>query len=478
MLIERAESLEDCYKTLSPQPLTQPEEFAAFYREEINGVRGGQVVERMRLGLKRAYGTLPYKALLMGHSGVGKSTELTRLELENDVKGQYKVIRFSVTQHLDPISFQPFDVLLLMMIEVAARTAVAKEAGGAGQPPSDETLREIYDWFASETETIKRSTEKSAEASAGAGPSADTMWGKVLGLFANLKGEMKYASVREKEKVTYRLSRLDGLIKAANRLLTHCNQLLRDATGCEWLFIGEDFDKAGISPKQTEDLFITYSNVLRELDTHLIFTLPIALGYSAKAVALPVPNNRIFTLPDTMVFDQRHRPHQAGRRAMAAVLGARMKPGLFGADQMERLIEASGGNLRNLFAMTSNAADTALLRGGASIEQDDVTAAIRQMRTDYERQLGESPYDLEIGTDGKSQPITYDRKAKRLILIYDGEPDANVPDPVLYALLRSRAVQEFNGERWFGVHPLVVDILAKQKKISRPAAGRIPGGTE
>ena len=163
---------------------------------------------------------------------------------------------------------------------------------------------------------------------------------------------------------------------------------------------------------------------------------------------------------------------------MAAVLGVRMNPALFGATQMERLIEASGGNLRNLFAMTSNASDTALLRGGATIEQDDTTNAIRQLRTDYERQLGESPYDLEMGTDGKSQPISYDRKAQRLIRIYNGEPDANVPDPVLYALLRSRAVQEFNGERWFGIHPLVVDILAKQKKIIRPAAGRIPGGTE
>ena len=476
MPIQRAETLDDCYKTLSPQPLIQPEEFAAFYRKEINSVRGGQVVERMTLGLKRAHRSLSYKALLMGHAGVGKSTELTRLA--DGLAGTYKVIRFSATQHLDPISFQPFDVLLLMMIEVAKRTAMAKEAGGAGQRPSDEILREIVDWFASEKETIKRSTELSAEASAGAGPSADSWWGKALVLFANLKGEMKYASVREKETVTYRLSRLDGLIKSANNLLRHCNQLLREASGCEWLFIGEDFDKAGISPEQTEGLFITYSNVLRELDAHLIFTLPIALGYSAKAVSLPVPQNVRFTLPDTMVFDKSHQPHAKGRKAMAAVLDARMNPALFGAGQMERLIEASGGNLRNLFSVTSYSADTALLRAGASIEQEDVTAAIRQLRTDYERQLGESPYDLEIGTDGKFQPITYDRKAQRLLRIYHGEPDANVPDPVLYALLRSRAVQEFNGERWFGIHPLVVDILAKQNKIPRPAAGRIPGGTE
>ena len=77
--IQRAETLDDCYKTLSPQPLIHPGEFAAFYCKEINNVRGGQVVERMTLGLKRAHRSLPYKALLMGHAGVGKSTELTRL---------------------------------------------------------------------------------------------------------------------------------------------------------------------------------------------------------------------------------------------------------------------------------------------------------------------------------------------------------------------------------------------------------------
>jgi hypothetical protein len=37
-------------------------------------------------------------------------------------------------------------------------------------------------------------------------------------------------------------------------------------------------------------------------------------------------------------------------------------------------------------------------------------------------------------------------------------------------------VQEFNGQRWFGVHPLVVEILAKHGKIARPATGGIPGG--
>jgi hypothetical protein len=55
--------------------------------------------------------------------------------------------------------------------------------------------------------------------------------------------------------------------------------------------------------------------------------------------------------------------------------------------------------------------------------------------------------------------------------IYKGEKEAQIPNPTLYALLNGRSVQEFNGQRWFGVHPLVVDILVRQKHLAEGAAG-------
>lgn len=45
----------------------------------MNEVRGDDRVVRFALGLNRSFQGSYYKALLMGHSGVGKSTELTRL---------------------------------------------------------------------------------------------------------------------------------------------------------------------------------------------------------------------------------------------------------------------------------------------------------------------------------------------------------------------------------------------------------------
>ena len=100
----------------------------------------------------------------------------------------------------------------------------------------------------------------------------------------------------------------------------------------------------------------------------------------------------------------------------------------------------------------------------------DVDRAINELRTAYTRQLGVGPYD--------AAELTYAQKAQRLVAVYNQQPDYDVPDPVLYSLLNARAVQEFNGKRWFGVHPLVVDILTAQGRLKAPEGGKVAGGTE
>jgi hypothetical protein len=136
---------------------------------------------------------------------------------------------------------------------------------------------------------------------------------------------------------------------------------------------------------------------------------------------------------------------------------------------MMRLIVASGGNLRDLFALVNYAADTAILRDAGQINAEDSSAAIFNLRSDYERRLGQSPFD--------QADITYDNKAERLVEVYNGDTEVKIPDGVMYALLNARVVQEFNGKRWFGVHPLVVDILADQERLHRNGAGEVVGGT-
>lgn len=466
--ITPAVSLEEVYKTLKPEPLDTPEQLEAFYREEINQVRGGNKMQRIQLRLNRAYNDrIFYKACVMGHRGVGKTTELSRLI--QAVKQQFCTIRFSAVSSLDPGSFKSLDVLLLMMAEIAERTAQPINQGGTGKRPSDRRLQEIWDWFAAEKATREQAQTTTATIESGAGVKEESLWSKVLGLFATLKGEIKFAATRKQEVVEYRLNRMSSLIEIANRLLDECNESLRTVRGQQWLFVAEDFDRAGIPSARIEELFITYANIFQDLRVHMIFTLPISLYYSTSAARLPFASDCSFVIPDTPMYRPDHTPNEPGRAAVREVLAARMNLGLFEPDQLLRVIVTSGGNLRDLFALVNHAADSALLRGGKQINAEDVQGAVVTLRSDYERRLGQSPYDRE--------EVSYPDKVDLMQRIYNGEKEAQITNPALYSLLNARSVQEFNGQRWFGVHPLVVDILGAQGHLTPDASGVVLGGS-
>jgi len=163
------------------------------------------------------------------------------------------------------------------------------------------------------------------------------------------------------------------------------------------------------------------------------------------------------------MFDTAHQHNERGQGAIEKALSTRMDLSLFGPGCLSRLIVASGGNLRNLFSLVNYATDGATIRGSSLIDAVDADAAIVNLRSDYERRLGQSPYD--------PQEVAYQDKVDLLVRIYSGEKDAQMTNPILYSLLNARAVQEFNGQRWFGVHPLVVDILVGQKHLPEGALG-------
>lgn len=459
MQTSRANTLEEIRNTLTPEPLRTAEELTAFYRDEVNAVRGGSRIDAIALRLRAAHGGAFYKAFLTGHPGVGKSTELTRLC--GKVADGFAPIRFSATQELNPSTFRPLDVLLLMLIHVVEHTARNPAEGGAGVRPAEALLKRLLEWFATESRTFVRTEAGSATVEVGGG------WDAVIGLFARLKGEAKYAVERRREVVEYRLSRLSELLALANALIDDCTQRLKQRDGREWLLLPEDFDKPGIPADRTSELFVDYANIFKDLRLHMIVSLPIALAYSERGAELPF---KYECVPDTPVFGVDHSPHAQGRAALQQVIAARADPALFDGGVAERLVVASGGNLRDLFTLSTQAAEESQLRSATTIGSEDAETAIRFLRTEYERRLGQSPHD--------PQPIGYPEKAEKLVAVYQGKPEASIPDVVLHSLLRARAVQEFNGDKWFGVHPLVVDILTKQRRLgARRRKGFVPGGT-
>jgi hypothetical protein len=170
-----AEDLDHLHLTLRPEPLTEPEEFRLYYRAQVNEVRGEDTVGRLSLKLQQAYRTLPFKAFVMGHPGVGKSTEITRLL--DRVKDQHVGVRLSIAEELNPASFNVFDVLLLMLARLAEAADQVKAIPLEGLL-SEHLVRDIEQWFG--TEQVKRSRTQNAAVGveAGAGVKGDSLWAR------------------------------------------------------------------------------------------------------------------------------------------------------------------------------------------------------------------------------------------------------------------------------------------------------------
>lgn len=250
-----AETLDEIYQTLSPEPLATERELEAFYCAQMNETRGGDKIKRLKLGLKRAWESQGYyKACLMGHPGVGKSTELNRLINDSEVKKQFQAIKFNVLTDLDPINFNPLDIILLIILELVENNKKSS------LPPSDKNLQALLDWYDTTKITQKQNRNSEAKGEAGAGITENSILAKILNLSASIKGEMRFASSREEEVVKYRFKRINDLIQVANNIIAECNENLKITDNRHWLIIGENFDKNGVSPEAVQKLFIDYNN--------------------------------------------------------------------------------------------------------------------------------------------------------------------------------------------------------------------------
>ena len=160
-------------------------------------------------------------------------------------------------------------------------------------------------------------------------------------------------------------------------------------------------------------------------------------------------NDKCLTIPDTAVFNRDNSANDLGRTAIRQVLASRVNLSLFTEGQLERIIIASGGNIRDLFTLVTDASDEAILSGKQQIESDQVSLAIGNLKTEYERRLGKNPFDLD--------KVDYAQKLERLLKIYRNDKEAQIPDEVLY--------------------PLVVDLLSAQGQIDALPTGEVLGGT-
>jgi hypothetical protein len=251
-LLQPPKTLAEAAATLVKRPLETQDEFDAFYSEKYCRARGIDRFAHLRVELTRCYQRAPFHGFVMGHPGVGKSTEISRLLLR--VADRFQAIRLSVATEIYSGDFRLQDLLWLMIVRMIEATDSPTVIGFSGKLPSS-LLEDV------KTELSQRWIEtlglRAGELEGGFG----------LPVIAKIRFNLRLQRTEKKQE--YSLPELADLVYLVNRVFEECNQVLRREMRQEWILVVEDFEKHGIATDSLRKLFVDNSSLFERLTCHL-----------------------------------------------------------------------------------------------------------------------------------------------------------------------------------------------------------------
>lgn len=448
-LLRPAQTLAEAAITLDPGPLATNAELDAFYRTEIQSVRGVDRLGRIRIELEDALSLgRPYKAFLMGHPGVGKTTELWRLTRSFEAK--LEPLYISVISELNPGSFRYYDVLLLILVRLV-EAASSPTGIGFEEHNLQLLLKRVQNCLTGKWNDYLQTQEANVEVGFDV-------------FFAKVKGTLKQGRTFKKDEQRFEASFVPELVDLMNDVFDACNEMASKANGKRWIIILDDLEKLGIEQSPLQALFSGLRASLLDLRVNMIFTIPVWLHFSRDAQDILPSNFHRFVLPDIPIYTKEKELDLESLRALTEVVHSRISPLLLEDGVAERCIRGSGGSLRDLFRLVQFSMLSARIGGASRIALTHAESAVQDLRNDYKLRLG--------ATSQTDSEVSLEQKLERLVQIYKREDEtAEVPDPVLYNLLRQRFVLQYNGTGWMGIHSLAVDLLIQFTRLNQGAPG-------
>lgn len=371
--------------------------------------------------------------LLLGHKGCGKSTELNRMSERLMDAGHYvKTIHCSTDLDLFNIVYS--DLFILMgeaLLEIAEET---------GCDIKNKVLDDIKNFWNEGTEIMISQELEMASLETGMAVETKAILAGILNVFAKIKADLKYNEETRKEyrrKISVRSSEWIGILGSV------AEEIAEKADGKKPVIIFEDLDK--LNPEDAWKVFYNYAAILSGMTFPVIYTFPIGLSYDARFSAM----DSYFvtkTLPMIKIATMDNEPFEDGINIITEIVTKRADLNLFEPKVIRRLIECTGGSLRDLFQVISASAKRAERRDSETISMEDARRALEEIKTSLTRRIEEKDY-------------------KFLLNIYNGNKEQIEDREVLLEMLQASVVLEYNGKRWHNVHPLVVDFFREQGMI-------------
>lgn len=404
------------------------------YYIDFAAVRGGKAIDALKRTITRLSPYSPTCQLFTGHIGCGKSTELSRLETELLDAG-FHVVYFRATEDLDVADVDITDILL----------AIARQIGASLEENQIKLQPKGFKAFLKKTTNFLGTIEFS-------------------GAEFSLPGEIAKITFSAKDSQQIRSRLRQYLEPQTNQILKYINDEIVK-TGIEQLkqlgkkglvMIVDNLDRIENQPTSSsnkplpEYIFVDRGEQLRQINCHLIYTLPMSLIYSNESEAM---QNRLGggvgpkVLPMVPVKLRDGRDCVEGMDLLRQMVLARAFPELpkeqrieliaevfDSAETLDRLCRISGGHVRTLLG---------ILYGCLQVEDPPISAPT-----------------LEFVILGYRDSLlkSIDNQEWELLFEVDREPQVK-GEGEYQTLLRSLFVFEYHDEKgtWFGLNPLLFE---------------------
>lgn len=437
------------YKATNPSKtldLTQAEDQKLYI--DFSSVRGGELIEQLKAQITLFSEDQPTCQLFTGHIGCGKSTELSRLKAEL-LKEDFHVVYFESDQDLEMNDVDVGDILLV----IARQVSESLEASQVNLQLKGfkAFLEEITTLLGSDVTGVEVKIpkvgefgvkEKQGEYSLSAG-------------IAKITTKAKNSPTLRDRLRSYIEPRTKTIIDVINtELIEPAIAQLQHQGKRGLVVIVDNLDRVEIVPKpwgrpQPEYLFVDRGEQLRQLNCHVIYTMPLGLRFCNDIVRL---TNRFAVepkvLPMVPVTQRNGQECQEGMARLRAMVMARAFPKLAPAQRfqgiaevfdapetLDRLCAISGGHVRELLAMLR---DWIILESKLPLSRAGLDHVIRSRCNNIRFAIEEEEWEL-LRQVHQNQEVS-------------GEDHYRV-------LVRSLFVYEYYDTQgsWFTVNPILVE---------------------
>ncbi len=421
-MIYPVDNLDDAYNACNPnKPLSIDDPRYL----DLTSVRSPQSISVLTKRIVRAQPEQRFhKQLFSGHRGSGKSTELHRLEGELQNKG-YVVIFLDVGELLDLAEITYQDILLMIatgIVKILEEQKIDLDKG---------LLDDLQTWFATRIITQVYAKDESLAVKARAELALKTPFSKIL---TNLQAEVRSASGWREEVRQTLENELPVFIAKLNDLILAARIQFKKKDFVDMVIIVDGLEKMYyrlLANDETSysNLFIRHAEQLNAPQSHIIYTVPIALAFNSNL-------GNEFSAPLFMMPMIKYQT-SLGETRLIELINQRMRSDLFeSANLQKQLIAMSGGSMRDLFRLIQFATETT----NEKIKAADVKLAIQTLAKEYDRLVQDDflPY-LKAVKKNKNLPSDTDKIFERVLDL--------------------RLVHEYeNGERWADLHSILSQI--------------------